>query len=114
MIAASIAFIAVENLLTTKVNKWRYLVAFIFGLMHGMGVATVFNEAGFPPGQLVPSLAAFTVGVEAGHIVVLVVAFVALGWTRNKKWYRQRVAIPLSLIIAAIALYWMLQRLGAL
>lgn len=111
-IAASIAFIAVENLLTTKVHRWRYVVAFIFGLVHGMGVATAFHEAGFPPGQLVQSLAAFTVGVEGGHMAVLAVAFLALGWTKNRKWYRKRVAIPLSLIIAAIALFWMVQRIA--
>ncbi len=110
-IAASIAFIAIENLMTKKVHSWRPAVAFVFGLVHGMGVATAFNEAGFPPGQLVQSLAAFTVGVEGGHIAVLLAAFAALGWSKDKKWYRSRLAIPLSLIIAAIALYWMAQRI---
>jgi hypothetical protein len=87
-------------------------VAFVFGLMHGMGIATAFNEAGFPPGQLVTSLAAFTVGVEAGHGVVLLAAFLSLGWFRNRKWYRSRVAIPLSLAIAAVAMWWLVQRIS--
>ncbi len=112
-IAASVAFIGVENLMTTKVHSWRIVVAFIFGLIHGMGIATAFNEAGFPPGQLVPSLAAFTVGVEAGHIAVLVIAFIALGWTKDKPWYRKRVAVPLSLAIAAVAVYWLVERVAA-
>lgn len=111
-IAASIAFVGVENLCTTKVHAWRSAVAFLFGLVHGMGVATAFNEAGFPAGQLVPSLAAFTVGVEGGHLAILFAAFLALGWTAQKPWYRARVAIPLSLGISAIALVWFVQRLG--
>src|SRR5205814_3818726 len=108
----SIAFIGIENLLTTQVHSWRIIVAFVFGLVHGMGIATAFNEAGFPPGQLVNSLAAFTVGVEAGHLTVLVAAFLALSWTRNKKWYRARVAIPISLLIALVAIVWIVQRTG--
>jgi hydrogenase/urease accessory protein HupE len=112
-IAASVAFIGIENLTTTKVSHWRILVAFCFGLLHGMGIATAFHEAGFPPGHLVPSLAAFTVGVEAGHLAVLAMAFVILAWTKDKPWYRRGVAIPLSLAIAAIAVYWFIERVFA-
>ncbi len=111
-IAVTIAFIGVENLCTTKVQPWRPAVAFAFGLVHGLGVATAFNEAGFPPGKLVSSLAAFTVGVEGGHVVVLAAAFLTLGWWRNKPWYRKRVVIPLSLLIAIIAVFWIVQRVG--
>jgi hypothetical protein len=77
-----------------------------------MGVATAFNEAGFPRGQLVPSLAAFTVGVEGGHAAVLLAAFALLAWTRDKPWYRPRVALPLSLAISAVAVVWMVQRIA--
>lgn len=111
-IALSIAFIGVENLFTTRVHAWRPAVAFLFGLVHGMGVASSFNEAGFPEGQLVPALAAFTVGVEGGHMTVLALAFLALGWWRDKPWYRQRVAVPISVAIALMAGYWTIKRLG--
>jgi hypothetical protein len=111
-IAASVAFIGVENLLTTKVHPWRPAVAFVFGLVHGMGVAGAFSEVGFPEGQLIPSLAAFTVGVEAGHLAMLTAAFLLLGWTREKPWYRNRVAIPLSVGITLVACVWIVQRLG--
>ncbi len=111
-IAATIAFVGIENLCTAKVQPWRPAVAFLFGLVHGLGVATAFNEAGFPPGRLVPSLAAFTVGVEGGHIAILAAAFLALGWCRDKPWYRSRVAIPLSLGISGVALFWMVQRIA--
>ena len=111
-IAASVAFIGVENLLTTKVHPWRPAVAFLFGLVHGMGVAGAFSEVGFPEGQLIPSLAAFTVGVEAGHLAMLAAAFLLLGWTREKPWYRYRVAIPLSVGITLVACVWIVQRLS--
>ncbi len=110
-IAASIAFVGIENLVITRVTPWRTLAAFVFGLVHGMGVATSFNEAGFSEGTLVSSLVAFTLGVEGGHLAVLLSAFMLLGWTRNRAWYRPRVAIPLSLVISAIAIVWFVQRL---
>lgn len=110
-IAASVAFVGLENLFTRDNQAWRTGVAFLFGLAHGMGVATAFNEAGFPPGQLVLSLAAFTIGVEAGHLCVLVAAFALIGWTRSRPWFRARVAVPLSLTISAVALFWFFQRL---
>lgn len=110
-IAASVAFVGIENLFAKKVDAKRTAVSFCFGLVHGMGVATAFNEAGFPAGRLVPSLGAFTVGVEAGHLAVLAGAFVLLGWCRGKPWYRARVAIPISLAISAIAVVWFFQRI---
>src|SRR6185295_8754589 len=73
-IAASIAFIAVENLATTKVHAWRPVVAFVFGLVHGMGFASALSEVGLPTGQLVAALVAFNVGVECGHVTVLAAA----------------------------------------
>lgn len=111
-IALSIAFVAMENLCVTRVTWRRSLAAFAFGLLHGMGVASAFSEAGFPPGRLVASLAAFTVGVEAGHIATLAGAFLLLGWCRARPWYRSRVALPLSLVISAIALVWFAQRVA--
>ncbi len=110
-IAASVAFVGIENLFAKKVDAKRTAVSFCFGLVHGMGVATAFNEAGFPAGRLVPSLGAFTVGVEAGHLAVLAGAFAVLAWSRGKPWYRARVSIPISLAISAIALVWFVQRL---
>ncbi len=112
-IAASIAFIAVENLTTKKVRAWRPMVAFLFGLVHGMGFASALGEIGLPTGQLVAGLLAFNVGVECGHLTVLTTAFLLLGWCRNKPWYRTRVVIPLSLAIASFAVLLIVQRVLA-
>lgn len=111
VIALSVVFIGVENLMTKEVHRWRYAVAFVFGLVHGMGVAGAFAEVGFAPGRLIASLTAFTIGVEAGHIAVLALAFVLLGWFRDKPWYRARVVVPLSCLIALVAAVWTVQRM---
>lgn len=110
-IAATIAFVAIENLFATKVHLWRPLVAFIFGLVHGLGFASALMDVGLPAGQLAVGIIAFNVGVEGGHMTVLLAAFATLGWFRAKKWYRARVSMPLSICIAAVALTWMVQRI---
>lgn len=113
-IAASVAFVGIENLVTTRVDWKRSLVAFGFGLVHGLGVASTFHDERIPPGKLVPSLAAFTVGVEAGHVAVLAAAFLVLGWFRNRPWYRARLAMPLSVGISLVAAVWFVQRVWPL
>lgn len=113
-IAASVAFVGIENLLTKRVDWKRSLVAFGFGLVHGLGVASTFHDEHIPAGKLVPSLAAFTVGVEAGHLAVLLAAFMVLGWFRNRPWYRARLAMPLSVGISLVALVWFAERVWPL
>jgi hypothetical protein len=112
-IAATIAFVAIENLFVTRVHAWRPAVAFVFGLVHGMGFASALREVGLPTGQVVAGVLAFNVGVEGGHLAVLSLAFLTLGWWRNKEWFRARIAVPLSMVIAGIAVFWIAQRLMA-
>ncbi len=112
VIAASIAFIAIENLLTRRVHPWRTAVAFVFGLVHGMGFAAGLREIGLPGSQLAAAIIAFNVGVEGGHLTILALAYATLGWWRNRPWFRPRIAMPLSVVIAAIALYWFVDRLA--
>jgi hypothetical protein len=111
-IAATIAFIGIENLATTRVHPWRPAVAFVFGLVHGLGFASALGEIGLPTGQLATGLLAFSVGVECGHMAILAAAFLLIAPLRNRPWYRRRVAIPLSLLIAAIGVVWMAQRIA--
>lgn len=110
IIAASIAFIAIENIVTDRVSPWRSGVAFVFGLVHGMGFASGLTEIGLPASQLATAIVGFNVGVEAGHLLILLAAYATLGWWRERAWYRSRIAIPLSAIIAAIAVFWFVQR----
>jgi hypothetical protein len=111
LIAASIAFIAVENLFTTDLKPWRPAVVFGFGLIHGLGFAGILREMQLPHGQLVPALLSFNVGVELGQLAVLAMLFFSAGWFRSSEWYRPRVAVPASIGIACIAAFWTVQRL---
>ncbi|GAB6043382.1 HupE/UreJ family protein [Endothiovibrio diazotrophicus] len=113
LIAASIVYIGAENVVTRTVHWHRVIVIFLFGLLHGMGFAGVLREGGIPPGQFVSALISFNVGVELGQLTVIAIAFAAVGyWFRERPWYRRRVVIPFSLVIAAVGLYWTVTRIG--
>jgi hypothetical protein len=112
LIALSIVYVAVENVLVTRLRWWRPAVVFAFGLLHGLGFAGILTELGLPSGERIPALLAFNLGVEAGQLAVLALAFAALGAFRHRSWYRRRLAVPLSLAIAAAGLLWFIQRLG--
>jgi hydrogenase/urease accessory protein HupE len=111
LIAASIAFVAIENVMTSRMHTWRPLVVFAFGLIHGMGFAGVLREFGLPRERMITALVGFNVGVELGQLAVIVAAFAVLGWWRTRDWYRKRIVIPLSLGIAITGLVWTVQRL---
>lgn len=111
LIAASIIYVAIENLFTSGLGRWRPLVIFAFGLLHGLGFASVLGEFGIPDDQFLPALIAFNVGVEFGQLTVIAGAFLAVGlWFRHKPWYRRRISMPASVLIAAVGAYWFFER----
>lgn len=111
VIAASIVFVAVENILSQGLSPWRPVIVFGFGLLHGLGFASVLGEFGLPEGAFVPALIGFNVGVELGQLFVIAVAFVAVGyWFRDRPWYRARIAVPASAAIAAVGAWWVVER----
>lgn len=111
LIAASIVYVAVENLFTKGLSPWRPFVIFGFGLLHGLGFASVLGEFGLPAGQFVPALIGFNVGVELGQLTVIALAFLAVGyWFGQKPWYRARIAMPASVVIATVGAYWFVER----
>ncbi len=110
LIALSIVWIAVENCVFTETNKWRPAIVFGFGLLHGLGFAAVLSEYGLPKDNLVPSLLAFNIGVEVGQLLVLLAAAALVWFIRNKSWYRQRIQIPASIMIALVGLFWFIER----
>lgn len=112
LIAASIAVVAVENMLTARLHTWRVFIVFGFGLLHGMGFAGVLQEIGLPRTEFITGLISFNVGVELGQLAVIALAFLAVGhWFRERPWYRTRVVLPASGAIALIGLYWTIERL---
>lgn len=111
IIAASIVFVAVENIISQGLSRWRPAIVFVFGLLHGLGFASVLGEFGLPEGGFVPALVGFNIGVELGQLFVIAVAFLSVGlWFGNKPWYRARIAIPASSAIAAVGAWWFVER----
>jgi len=111
LIAASIVYVAVENIFTDGLSRWRPLVVFCFGLLHGLGFASVLGQFGLPEGAFFPALIGFNVGVEVGQLSVISVAFLAVGfWFGAKPWYRSRISTPASVGIALVGAFWVLQR----
>ena len=110
LIALSIAYVGVENMLTNKLHAWRTALVFAFGLLHGLGFAGVLQELGAPTDRFLTALVGFNLGVELGQVAVLALAFVAVGRWRNQSWYRRAVVIPASLGITLMALYWAWER----
>ena len=111
LIAASIVYVAVENIVRPKLGWGRIALVFAFGLLHGLGFASVLSELDLPPARLVVGLIGFNIGVELGQLLVIAVAYLTVGlWFGNKPWYRNVIVIPGSLAIALIASYWVLER----
>ena len=61
--------------------------------------------------EFVPALVGFNVGVEAGQLAVIALAFAAVALFRRKAWYRQLVVVPASCLIAAVGLWWAVERI---
>lgn len=76
LIAASIVYVAVENILSDRLSRWRPAIIFGFGLLHGLGFASVLGEFGLPDGQVIPALIGFNIGVELGQLTVIAIAFI--------------------------------------
>jgi hypothetical protein len=110
-IALSIAFIALENVFNPKLGPGRLAVVFCFGLIHGLGFASSLSEVPFPKHQFLIALLGFNFGVDAGQLFIIGLAFLAVGWFRNRPWFRARIAIPCSCAIAAIGVFWAVQRI---
>jgi hypothetical protein len=111
LIALSIAYVAIENLLTDQVKPWRIALVFAFGLLHGLGFAGVLSELGLPRGEFLTALVSFNLGVEAGQLTVIAIAASCVFWYRHRAWYHQRVVVPASLAIASVGIYWMVERI---
>ena len=107
-IAASVILAALNNLLPLFRGK-RPVAAFVFGLIHGFGFASVLRDLGLPQGSLMASLLGFNVGVELGQLAI-VAAFLPAAWLLRKTWLYRQVLTVGSLAIALVAAVWLVER----
>jgi HupE / UreJ protein len=122
----SIVFVAAEILHGRQGRKGitasaPWIVALLFGLMHGLGFASGLKDAGLPDGHIPTALLFFSIGVEAGHFlfigfVLLVTALTLQAAQRLAPIYRERAA-ALQLLpayaIGSVAMFWVIQRINA-
>jgi hydrogenase/urease accessory protein HupE len=112
LIAVSIAYVAIENIFVSRLKVWRVALVFAFGLLHGLGFAGALKDVGLPRSEFLTALVTFNVGVETGQLAVIGAAFLLVGWRcGSRAWYRTRIVVPASALIACIAVYWTVQRL---
>ena len=111
VIALSILFVAIENIVSRRLNPWRLAVVFGFGLVHGLGFASALTGLGLPRNAYFGSLISFNVGVELGQVSVILLAWALVGrWAAGKPWYHRRVVVPVSAAIGLVAAFWTVQR----
>jgi len=109
-IAASVVLAALNNLFPLFRGR-RPVAAFVFGLIHGFGFASVLLDLGLPQSSLVASLFGFNVGVEIGQLAIVAV-FLPLAWLLRKTWFYRQLMTVGSLLIAIIAAIWLLERVA--
>tara|TARA_B100000513_G_scaffold189340_1_gene112980 strand:+ start:22 stop:768 length:747 start_codon:yes stop_codon:yes gene_type:complete len=109
LIFLSIVWVAFENTFFKKTTKWRPLVVFTFGLLHGLGFATLLTQYGLPKDNFISLLLAFNVGVEFGQFAVLLAAFILIRLIYLKTEYKNQLKIPASIMIGCTGLFWFIE-----
>jgi hypothetical protein len=112
LIAASIVYLAIENFYSNALTIRRSIVILCFGLLHGLGFASVLADFGLPIHHFIPALIGFNVGVELGQILIILILFSTISyWFKNKNWYRKLIALPFSFVIGLVGLFWFFERI---
>jgi hypothetical protein len=108
-IAASVVVAALNNIFPLFRER-RWLMAFVFGLVHGFGFASVLTDLGLPKEALILALVGFNLGVETGQLAIVAV-FLPLAFLLRDTWfYRKVVLLAGSLVIALLAFVWLAER----
>jgi hydrogenase/urease accessory protein HupE len=113
-IALSIVLVAGEALhrRDTAARRWPAVVAFLFGLVHGLGFAGALQEIGLPENHLLVALLTFNVGVELGQLMTVGVCWCL--WRVAGRWpAAQRLRTGLLYAIGSVAAYWSWLRIAA-
>jgi hypothetical protein len=126
-IALSIVFVAAEVIHTRQGHpglaaRKPWLVAFVFGLLHGVGFAGALREVGLPEHAIPLALAFFNIGVELGQLLFVAAVFVLMGLFKRLRSYRKTspepdawhtvamVSTPGAYLIGSLAAFWLFER----
>ncbi|MBC7471119.1 MAG: HupE/UreJ family protein [Ramlibacter sp.] len=115
VIALSIVLVSAEalNRRETLTRRWPAIVAFVFGLVHGLGFAGALREIGLPEQHVNAALLAFNVGVEAGQLLVIALAWLVV--IARRRWsVAAPVRRPILYGIGSLSVYWTFSRLAAM
>lgn len=110
LIAASIVAVAAWNLVRPEARAGLRWVAAAFGLIHGFGFSSVLRELLLPADQRVAALLSFNVGIELAQLAIVAAVIPLLGWAGEKRWYRGVVVRGGSVVVIAIAGWWLVER----
>lgn len=110
LIAATIVWVALENLFAAEPDRRRWIWSFGFGLVHGFGFASALGELGLKGAALVRALVGFNVGVEIGQLIFVAVLLPVLTWLARGRGARLTPRIA-SLTVAMIGTYWLVERI---
>jgi hypothetical protein len=106
LLALSIVVVALANLLAPGLRATRLALVAGFGLLYGLAFAGALAEIGLPRAGRLTALLSFNLGLEGGQLAVIAAALLLVGLPfRRQAWYRQRVVVPASCVIAAVGLY---------
>jgi hypothetical protein len=110
-IAISVVLAALNNLLGfSALKRWR--LAFVFGLVHGFGFASVLLDLGLPASALLAALGGFNIGVELGQLAIVGAFLPVAWWLRHTHLYRWVVVAGGSFAIVVLGVFWTLERVG--
>lgn len=115
LIALSVAYVGIENVVTSRPRSWRLAVVFAFGLLHGLGFAGALGETGWRPANLFQMLASFNIGVELGQLAVIALVVVAgrLAFRARRQSWRRPVIQLASAAVGITGLAWTVERIVA-
>ena len=115
LIALSIFYVAITSVFFSHrtfigSQKAKIISVFFFGLFHGLGFAGLLKEIQIPEDKFISSLFSFNVGIEIGQLTIILLTIPFIYYFRNKRWYGIYIKV-FAICIAALSLFWMIQRI---
>lgn len=112
LIALTILFAALENIIQLNIKRWKPFLIFFFGLIHGLGFANAFSELNVQTNILFQTLIGFNLGVELAQLTIILALYVGLTKQfAQKKYYQTKIVQPIAIVIACISVFWFMLRI---